>query len=104
LKSDTKTIVQAHTVYTSHVDKNRRNRTFYNGVGGRTSGLQTNNKHCNVRALSHKVKCDCSVRRIRTNTSNLTAWWTNTNNLTAWWLQARNHTLLDFLHLSTILI
>jgi len=25
------------------------------------------NKHCNVRALSHKVKCDCSVQRIGTN-------------------------------------
>jgi len=31
------------------------------------------NKHCNVRALSHKVKCGCSVRRIRTNINNLTA-------------------------------
>jgi len=30
-------------------------------------------KHCNVRALSHKVKCGCSVQRIRTNINNLTA-------------------------------
>jgi len=26
---------------TTQVDKNRHNRTFYNGVGGRTTGLQT---------------------------------------------------------------
>jgi len=31
------------------------------------------NKHCNIRALSHKVKCSCSVQRIRTNLNNLTA-------------------------------
>jgi len=33
--------VQAHTVCTTQVDKNRHNRRFYNGVGGRTAGLQT---------------------------------------------------------------
>jgi len=47
------------------------------------------NKHCNVRALSHKVKCDCGVQRIGTNMNNLTAL-----------IKARNHTLFDFLHLS----
>ena len=31
------------------------------------------NKHCNVRALSRKVKCGCSVQRIWTNVNNLTA-------------------------------
>jgi len=31
------------------------------------------NKHCYVRALSHKVKCGCRVQRIRTNINNLTA-------------------------------
>jgi len=46
-------------------------------------------QNCNVRALSHKVKCDCSVQRIGTNTNNLAA------------SKARNHTLLDVLHLST---
>jgi len=30
-------------------------------------------KHCNVRALSHRVKCCCSVQRIRTNINNLPA-------------------------------
>jgi len=30
-------------------------------------------KHCNVQALGHKVKCDCSVQRIGTNTNNLSA-------------------------------
>jgi len=28
---------------------------------------------CNVRALIHTVKCNCSVQRIGTNTNNLTA-------------------------------
>ena len=28
------------------------------------------NKHCNARALSHKVKCGCSVQRIKTNINN----------------------------------
>jgi len=40
-ETDTKSIVQAHTVRTTHIDKNRHNRTFYNGVGGRTTGLLT---------------------------------------------------------------
>jgi len=31
------------------------------------------NKHCKVRALCRKVKCGCSVQRIRTNINNLTA-------------------------------
>jgi len=31
------------------------------------------NKHFNVRALSRKVKCGCSVQRIRTNIKNLIA-------------------------------
>jgi len=39
LPSDTKSIVQAHTVWTTQVDQNKQNRTFYNGVGGRTKGL-----------------------------------------------------------------
>jgi len=39
LPSDTTSIVQAHTVWTTQVDQNRQNRTFYNGVGGRTKGL-----------------------------------------------------------------
>jgi len=38
LQSDTKSIVQAHTVRTMQVDKNR---TLFNGVEGRTTGLQT---------------------------------------------------------------
>jgi len=46
-------------------------------------------QNCNVRALTHKVKCDCSVQRIGTNTNNLAA------------IKACNHTLLYFLHLST---
>jgi len=29
------------------------------------------NTHCNVRALTRNVKCDCSVQRIETNTNNL---------------------------------
>jgi len=29
-------------------------------------------RHCNVRALIHQVKCACSVQRIGTNTNNLT--------------------------------
>jgi len=33
----------------------------------------TSNKHCNVRALSHEVKCGGSAERIRTNINNLTA-------------------------------
>jgi len=58
LQADTKSIVQAHTVYTMHDDKNQQNRfqngvggtgglqtrfnrTFHNGVGGRTTGLET---------------------------------------------------------------
>ena len=28
------------------------------------------NKHCNARVLSHKVKCGCSVQRIKTNINN----------------------------------
>jgi len=99
--------VQAHTVCATQIDKNKHNRTFYNGVGGRTSelqnlfkhycslarntwyslvqpwsrpgkvqmccGIHTSSKtHRNVRALSHKVKCDCSVQTIR-NKNNLTA-------------------------------
>ena len=37
-------------------------------------GMHTpSNKHCNVQALSCKVKCGCSVQRIRTNINNLTA-------------------------------
>ena len=45
-------------------------------------------KHYNVRALSHKVKCGCSVQRIRKNINNLTA------------LKQATITLLDLLHLS----
>jgi len=30
-------------------------------------------RHCSVRALIHRVKYDCSVQRIVTNTNNLTA-------------------------------
>jgi len=41
LKSDTKSTVQTHTVCTTQIDRNRHNRTFCNGVGGRTTGLQT---------------------------------------------------------------
>jgi len=36
-----KSIVQTQTVCTMQVDKNRQNRTFYNGIGGRTTGLHT---------------------------------------------------------------
>jgi len=36
-----KSIVQAHTVCTMQVDKNRQNETFYSGVEGRSTGLQT---------------------------------------------------------------
>ena len=39
LRSDTKSIVQAHTACKTQVDKNK---TFYNGIGGRATGLQTN--------------------------------------------------------------
>jgi len=39
LPSDTKSIVQAHTVWTTQVDENRQNRRFCNGVGGRSKGL-----------------------------------------------------------------
>jgi len=39
LQSDTKSIVQ-HTVCTMQI-YNRHNRTFYSGVGGRTTELQT---------------------------------------------------------------
>jgi len=31
------------------------------------------NRHCNVRALIHKVKCDCSVQGMGTNTNTRTA-------------------------------
>jgi len=34
LPADTKSIVRTHTLCTTHVDKNRHNRTFYNGIGG----------------------------------------------------------------------
>ena len=40
------------------------------------------NKHCNVRALSHKVKCDISVQRIGTNKKQSDC------------IKARNYTLL----------
>jgi len=43
------------------------------------------NKHCNVRVLSHKVKCGCSVQSIRTNINNLTA--SKQATLTLWDLQ-----------------
>jgi len=39
LQSDTNSVVQAHTVWTTQVDKNRQYRTFYNCVGGRTKEL-----------------------------------------------------------------
>jgi len=29
---------QAHTVCTTQIDKNRHNKKFYNGAGGRTTG------------------------------------------------------------------
>jgi len=38
LPADTKSIVQTHTLCKTQVDKNR---TLYNGVGGRTTGLHT---------------------------------------------------------------
>jgi len=154
LTADTKSIVQTHTFCTTLVNKNRRNRTFYNSVGRWITGVKRNfwlyaicacteqhstyqirwenwwfglriwclakcvwlglmlqlervspifftgfctnalwhphpqtNKHCNVRALSHKTKCGCSVPRIRKNINNLTA------------SKQANITLLDFLHL-----
>jgi len=34
-------MVQAHTVYTTQVDKNRHNEAFYKGFEGRTTGLRT---------------------------------------------------------------
>jgi len=40
LSADTKSIVQADTVCTTHVDKNTQNRAMYNGVGaGGITGL-----------------------------------------------------------------
>jgi len=41
LPAYTKSIVQTHTVCTTQVDKNRQNRTFYNGIGGWSTGLHT---------------------------------------------------------------
>jgi len=32
LFSDTKSIVQTHTLCTTQIDKNRQNRTLYNGI------------------------------------------------------------------------
>jgi len=29
--------------------------------------------HCKVRSLIHRIKCDCSIQRVGTNTNNLTA-------------------------------
>jgi len=46
------------------------------------------NGHCKVGSLIHRVKCDCSVQRIRTNTKKSDC------------IKARHHMLLDFLHLS----
>jgi len=46
----TKSILQTHTVSTTQVDRNRQNRTFYNGVGSWIAGLQTfflNRTFCN---------------------------------------------------------
>ena len=40
MPADTKSIVQTHTPCATHVDKNRKNRTFYSGSGGWTTGLQ----------------------------------------------------------------
>jgi len=36
-----KSIVQANIVWTTQADTNRQNRAFHDGVGGRTTGLQT---------------------------------------------------------------
>jgi len=41
-------------------------RTFYSGVGVEPQDYRYF-LQCNVRALSHKVKCSCSVQRIRMN-------------------------------------
>jgi len=41
LPADTKSIVQTHAFCTTQVDKNIQNRTFYYGVGGRITGIQT---------------------------------------------------------------
>jgi len=41
LPADTKSIVQTHTFCATQVDKNIQNGTFYNGIGGWTTGLQT---------------------------------------------------------------
>ena len=34
-------------------------------LGFASAGPAQTNKRCNVRALNHKVKCDCSLQRIR---------------------------------------
>ena len=42
LPADAKPIVLTHSSCTTQVDKNRQNRTFYNGIGaGGITGLQT---------------------------------------------------------------
>jgi len=41
LSGDTKSIVTTHSFGTTQVDTNVRNRTFYNGIGGWITGLQT---------------------------------------------------------------
>jgi len=43
--------VQAHTVCTVQIGENRQNRTSYNGVGGRTTGLQTLSQQCSSLTL-----------------------------------------------------
>ena len=48
------------------------------------------NKHCNVGELSHKVKCGYSVQRVRTEDECKQPDC----------IKARNHTFLDFPHLS----
>jgi len=40
--ADTKSIVQTHTLCTTLVNKSRRNRMFYNSVGGWITGVKWN--------------------------------------------------------------
>jgi len=39
--TQTKSIIQTHTIRTTQVDQNVQNRTFCSGVGGRITELQT---------------------------------------------------------------
>jgi len=42
LPTDTKSIIQRHTFCTTLLTKTRQNRTFYNSVGGRITGVKRN--------------------------------------------------------------